>query len=136
MSGKIKSEKHLSEIEKLEHLLPETLSAYQTLLQQFEQSGIKWVQLDEPFLVTDLSSKHIELYKIVYQELQKSSKLNLFLTSYFGGLKEHLSQILTLSVDAIHIDLVQGKDSLDHILKQFPESKILSLGLVDVAYRP
>ncbi len=56
MSGKIKSEKHLSEIEKLEHLLPETLSAYQTLLQQFEQSGIKWVQLDEPFLVTDLSS--------------------------------------------------------------------------------
>ncbi len=116
-----------STVELLDRLLP----AYVDVLRKLEEAGAGWVQLDEPALATDLDVSIQNAYTRAYSYLRESSKLKLFVASYFGSLGANAETAIQLPVDALHIDLVRDAEQMDAVLEDFSSSMILSLGVVD-----
>ncbi len=113
-------------------LLPDLLSVYQEILQKLRSLGAEWIQLDEPFLVTDLDQRAREAFLPAYQKLAEARNgLKLMVATYFGGLGDNMERACSLPVDALHVDLVEDPEQLDSILRQFPKDRYLSLGLID-----
>jgi len=113
-------------------LLDNLLPVYKEILMKFSQTNAKWIQIDEPYLVTDLDDKTREAYVRAYKDLMGvKSGLNVLVTTYFGELGENLDTALALGADGLHIDLVRGKDQLDSVLSKVDDKLILSLGVVD-----
>ena len=112
--------------------LGELTSTYSNLLRKISILDVDWVQIDEPFLATDLTSEAKELIRKTYFDLgNQTPRPKILLASYFSSMKGNLSMALSLPVEAIHLDLVSGSDQLDHALDLIDGQKILSLGLVD-----
>lgn len=113
-------------------LLPKLLTVYKEILKELVDSGVKWVQIDEPFLGLDLEESAKEAFTQVYQEFQNDfPQLNIILTTYFEGLKDNTDLALSLPTKALHIDLVRNGEQLDEVLEKLPTHKILSLGVVN-----
>lgn len=127
LSGKIKGD-DLTRSLLLEKLLP----VYIELLRSLQQAGATWIQLDEPFLVTDLDPATRDLYQAAYTAISLAvPSLKILLTTYFGALEDNTSLALQLPVQAVHIDLVRAPGQLDAVLAALPADKLLSLGVVD-----
>jgi len=125
--GKIKDEQ-LQAATLLDQLLP----VYTQLLQQLQQAGATWVQIDEPCLVLDLSAEQRSFYQYAYTKIKAAvPSLQILLATYFGSLQENTALALELPVQALHIDLVRAPEQLDAVLKNFPADKQLSLGVVN-----
>lgn len=107
------------------------IEAYASLLLQLEEAGALWVQLDEPFLVTDLDDRVRAAYLEAYEKLRAASKIKIFVTTPFGSLEDNLETAVRLPIDALHVDLVRGAGQVDDILAALPESMILAAGIVD-----
>lgn len=91
-----------------------------------------WIQLDEPILCTDLPEQARTFFAPVYQKLKQAANgSKLLLATYFGSLDENLTTALETGCDALHLDLVRGKEQLNQVLDQLPATVTLSLGLVD-----
>ena len=113
-------------------LLPSLLKVYRQILGELQDAGVKWVQIDEPFLSLDLDEKAKKAYKEVYESFQKEfPKLKIILTTYFEALGDNLDLAVSLPTEALHVDLVRAPQQLDAVLAKFPENKILSLGVVN-----
>lgn len=113
-------------------LLPRLLPAYAEIVRRLSALGARWIQLDEPYLATDLPEGAAEAYREAYAVLRRAAgPTKLLLTPYFGELRENLGLALRLPVDALHLDLTRGPNDLPEALRQYPDDKILSLGLVD-----
>jgi 5-methyltetrahydropteroyltriglutamate--homocysteine methyltransferase len=112
-------------------LLKQMLPVYIQVLKRLEEAGAVWVQLDEPFLVTDLSEKQQEAFRYAYQEIRKHCNLKILLATYFEGLQENAQLALNLPVCALHLDLVRAPQQLDEVLTGIPPKLSLSLGVVD-----
>jgi len=123
--AKVKGE----DFDKLQLITP-LIEAYQKILTRLKKHGIEWLQIDEPILALDLPIIWKSTLEFVYRKL-KTSNLNIILATYFGELGDNLALACNLSVDALHIDIVRGKNQLDETLKLLPENKILSLGIID-----
>jgi len=115
--------------DKLE-LLPDLLTAYQSILNRLKDQGIEWIQLDEPILGLTLSREWQTAFELAYTSL-KVTGLNLLLTSYFETLGDNLSVVNNLPIDGLHIDGLRGGAQLSEIVNSFSSDKILSLGLID-----
>ncbi|MFX1707684.1 5-methyltetrahydropteroyltriglutamate--homocysteine S-methyltransferase [Chitinophaga sp. CC14] len=127
LCGKIKGD-DLTHTQLLEKLLP----VYIELLRSLQQAGATWIQLDEPFLVTDLDPATRDLYHAAYTAISQAlPALSILLTTYFGGLEDNTTLALQLPVQAVHIDLVRAPEQLDAVLAALPADKWLSLGVVD-----
>jgi 5-methyltetrahydropteroyltriglutamate--homocysteine methyltransferase len=123
-------EKGFHRIELIKNLLP----VYIEILRQLQEQGAEWVQLDEPFLVMDLTSEEKKAYHFVYDQLRKEFPfLKIMVATFFDCTGDNLGLAMVLPVNALHIDLVRCPSQLDDILKtSFSLSKtVLSLGLVD-----
>ncbi|UII30108.1 5-methyltetrahydropteroyltriglutamate--homocysteine S-methyltransferase [Fulvivirga ulvae] len=117
-------------IELIEQLLP----VYHDIFRQFTELGVEYIQVDEPYLVMDLTDKEREALKYAYQSLNEQfPQVKIILTTYFGDLGDNLDLALSLPVDTLHIDLIRSPEQLNNILnsKQLPVNLNLSLGLVD-----
>lgn len=123
--------KTVGEFEKLD-LLPNLLAAYQELFAKLTKIGVKDVQIDEPFLVTDLSKKATDAYTETYTQIKKfAGDIKLHLATYFEGLEDNTSLAFSLNTDSVHIDLVRAPAQLEKALNAAKPSQSLSLGLVD-----
>lgn len=125
--GKIKEESlHAGEL--LEQLLP----VYIQLLQNLQQAGATWVQLDEPCLVLDLTPDQQALYQYAYTKINAAVPgLQILLATYFGSLQDNTALTLELPVQALHIDLVRAPEQLDAVLAALPAHMQLSLGVIN-----
>jgi len=106
---------------------------YVQLLKELEQAGVEWVQIDEPILVTDLTSAELETISYIYGQLQEGlSSLNIMLQTYFDAV-EHYEQVINLPVQGIGLDFVHGRaKNIENIAKfGFPEDKVLAAGIID-----
>ena len=113
-------------------LLEQLLLVYTQLLQQLQQAGATWVQIDEPCLVLDLTPEQRSFYQYAYTKIKAAApSLQILLATYFGSLQENTALALELPVQALHIDLVRAPEQLDAVLKNFPADKQLSLGVVN-----
>jgi len=111
-------------------LLDDLLPAYKELLADLEKAGAQWVQLDEPYLATDLSAEIKSAYQQAYKSLRASTQLKIFVASYFGEWADNADVALSLPIDAVHIDLTQTQN-ISEWLEKAPQNLTLSLGLVN-----
>ena len=113
-------------------LLDSLLPVYSQVLSELAEAGAEWVQIDEPYLMMDLSAEEQAAYERIYHILSElASRPKLLVATYFGALLDNLNLALHLPVDALHLDLVRAPGQLAKALQQAPESLILSLGVVD-----
>ncbi|MDW8398797.1 MAG: 5-methyltetrahydropteroyltriglutamate--homocysteine S-methyltransferase, partial [Acetobacteraceae bacterium] len=113
-------------------LLPSLLPAYAEALRGVAEAGAAWVQMDEPFLVTDLPPGAAEAYRTAYRTLAEAAPgLNLLLATYFDRLADNLPLAAELPVAGLHVDLVRAPGQLEPVLAALPKDRWLSLGLVD-----
>lgn len=113
-------------------LLDNLLIAYRELFAKLNELGVKDVQIDEPFLVTDLSENAKKSYQKAFGEINKfKGAINLHLTTYFEALGENTALAFGLETASVHVDLVRAPEQFELVLNSVKENQILSLGLVD-----
>lgn len=109
------------------------LPVYVQLLQELQEEGVAWVQIDEPAIVTGLSADDIELLGTIYSALCTGVPgLRIMLQTYFEA-AEPLEALLELPVQGIGLDFVHdGGVNLESIRRQgWPEDKWLGAGIID-----
>jgi 5-methyltetrahydropteroyltriglutamate--homocysteine methyltransferase len=117
----------------LPQLVEQFVPLYAQLLQELEQEGVQWVQIDEPILVTSVSEDEIKLVQSIYEQLNAAAPaLNILLQTYFEAV-EHYEAVVALPVQAIGLDFVHGLEKNLQSLEQFgfPQDKLAGIGLVD-----
>jgi len=116
-------------LELLEALLP----VYGDVLARLAAAGATWVQLDEPCLALDRTTAELAAYARAYRFLaEHAPQLQLLVATYFAGLDDNLATARDLPVAGLHVDLVRaGGAQLDQLLKAWPKSRVLSLGVID-----
>ncbi len=113
-------------------LLDDLVSVYAEIIAKLENVGAEWIQIDEPIFSTDLSDPQRDALKSAYARLSKAKgSAKLLVTTYFGGVRDNLSDYLALPVDTLHFDFVRGAEDIDAVLAAFPCDKILSAGIVE-----
>jgi len=111
-------------------LLPRMVPAYQRLLARLKELEVGWVQIDEPVLGLDLEERWLAAFRPTYEALAPSSP-KILLATYFESVAERETMLKSLPVSGIHLDIVRAPQQLATFLDGYPESKVLSLGVVD-----
>lgn len=114
-------------------LIPALCEIYIEICKKLVASGQSWIQLDEPCLALDLESRYVQAYKDAYAAISKAvPDINIYVPSYFDGLRDNIELAFSLPVAAIGVDLVRAPDQLeDSIAKAKETGKHLVLGLID-----
>ena len=111
-------------------LLEDLIPVYGQLFKELENAGIKWVQIDEPVLVMELSEEWKYALRKAYYPFQ-AVPVKLMLTTYFGQLQENLQLACELPVDGLHLDAVMARDEVSKVIDWLPNHKVLSLGVIN-----
>ena len=113
-------------------LLDALLAVYGAILEDLRHAGCYWLQIDEPFLATDLDEEGRTAYRKAFSYIrQHFPNFHLVLTTYFDGLGDNLQFTLSLPVDTLHVDAVNGFGDLPSLFENAPSLMNISLGLVD-----
>ena len=92
----------------------------------------EWIQIDEPILCSDISTKARELFSSAYNKLLAAAgSSKILLATYFDNLDDNLDLALNSGCAGLHIDLVRGKDQLESVVAKLPENMLLSAGIVE-----
>ncbi|MBI3526410.1 MAG: 5-methyltetrahydropteroyltriglutamate--homocysteine S-methyltransferase [Betaproteobacteria bacterium] len=111
-------------------LLRPLAEAYARLLERLQQTGIQWVQIDEPALCLDLPPEWLDAFDRAYPVLAGRAP-NLLLTTYFDSVEAYADRIVRLPVQGIHLDLVRGPSQIKKWATTLPQDWVLSAGVVD-----
>ena len=94
--------------------------------------GATRIQLDEAALVKDLTAEEKALFLNLYNKLLADKKgLEVLLQTYFGDVRDVYADLVKLPVDAIGLDFVEGKKTLELVKSGFPADKTLYAGIVN-----
>ena len=106
---------------------------YIKLVSLLEKVGAKTIEFDEPYLVRDLSSDDIDLFKEIYSLiLANKNGAKILLQTYFGDIRDIYNEVTSLDFDLIGLDFVEGRKTLELVKTNgFPADKILVAGLVN-----
>lgn len=108
------------------------VASYQAVFETLANLGAKAIQLDEPSLVKDLTAKEKALFLDVYEKLLVDKKgLSVLVQTYFGDVRDIYAELLTLPIDGLGLDFVEGKKTLELVSTGFPEDKVLYAGIVN-----
>ncbi|OUS01261.1 5-methyltetrahydropteroyltriglutamate--homocysteine S-methyltransferase [Gammaproteobacteria bacterium 54_18_T64] len=111
-------------------LLEALIAAYQTLFAELDKTGIEWLQMDEPALVTELEAEWQAAAIEAYEGLQGRS-FKILVSTYFGQLQDNLRLTCALPVDGIHLDAINAKDEIAEAVALLSADKVLSLGVIN-----
>jgi 5-methyltetrahydropteroyltriglutamate--homocysteine methyltransferase len=113
-------------------LLDNLLAAYDELFKKLHEIGVKNLQIDEPFLVTDLSSETVKSYLKAYPRIKRAAgSIKLHLATYFESLGDNANLAFDLETDSVQIDLVRAPQQFEEVLDLVKTGQALSLGVVD-----
>ncbi|SEA33683.1 5-methyltetrahydropteroyltriglutamate--homocysteine S-methyltransferase [Microbulbifer marinus] len=113
-------------------LLPQLLPCYEQLLQQLADTGVEWVQIDEPILGLDLPSEWRDAFADTYRGIRAAApSLKLLLATYFSPLRENLPLAFDLPVDGVHIDCVRAPEELPAAVAALRQEQVLSVGVLN-----
>ncbi|MCY8271922.1 5-methyltetrahydropteroyltriglutamate--homocysteine S-methyltransferase [Bacillus sonorensis] len=105
---------------------------YIQVLKELEQEGVKWVQIDEPALVT-ASPDEVAAAKEIYQTIRAEvAGPNVLLQTYFDSVDGY-KELISFPVEGIGLDFVHDKGKNLEQLKAhgFPQDKVLAAGILD-----
>ncbi|MTB64367.1 5-methyltetrahydropteroyltriglutamate--homocysteine S-methyltransferase [Streptococcus sp. zg-86] len=112
--------------------LDDIVTTYQAVFERLAGLGAEKIQLDEPSLVKDLSSEEKRLFLTIYKQLLSDKKgLAILLQTYFGDVRDVYADLISLPIDGLGLDFVEGKKTLDLVSTGFPSDKILYAGIVN-----
>ncbi len=111
-------------------LLEQLLSVYADLLTALAAAGVEWIQIDEPILVTELSSEWQDAFRTAYATLSQT-KVKLLLATYFGQLQENIALACELPVHGFHLDTINAQAEVATLQAQLPQDRVLSLGVIN-----
>ncbi|MFZ4453277.1 5-methyltetrahydropteroyltriglutamate--homocysteine S-methyltransferase [Salibacterium aidingense] len=114
---------------KLDELLP----LYVKVLQQLQEAGASWVQIDEPSLVPTLTKEDLRFVQKTYDTFAREiPEMSIMLQTYFEGI-EYYEDITALPVEGIGLDFVHGLEKNKAALEKhgFPKDKTLGVGVID-----
>lgn len=117
----------------LSDFVEDTVKAYCDYLAKLNELGAAWAELDEPYLVKDLSAEDIALFTQIYKTvLAAKGNVKVLLQTYFGDVRDCYSEITALDFDGIGLDFTEGKQTMALVQKNgFPKEKILFAGIVN-----
>ncbi|WP_288303726.1 5-methyltetrahydropteroyltriglutamate--homocysteine S-methyltransferase [uncultured Treponema sp.] len=105
---------------------------YKELLAKAAEAGAKWVQIEEPALVHDTTADDRVLFEKLYKIVLDGKKPSVLLETYFGDIRDSYKTVTELPFDAIGLDFIEGKETLNLLQKEgFPKDKILFAGVVN-----
>ncbi|WP_433602047.1 5-methyltetrahydropteroyltriglutamate--homocysteine S-methyltransferase [Nocardia sp. CA-135953] len=94
-------------LDRLDELVP----LYRELLRLLAVAGAEWVQLDEPILVTDLTTDEVELVRRTYAELSATTdRPALLVATYFGRPGAALSGLAETEIEGLALDFTVDAD--------------------------
>lgn len=103
------------------------VNAYAEVIIELGKAGAEWVQLDESALVFDLAKDDVDFFKAIYVELllkvRKASNVKILLQTYFGDIRDCFEEVLSLGFDALGLDFVEGKETLNLLQKISEKNK-------------
>ncbi|WP_196590288.1 5-methyltetrahydropteroyltriglutamate--homocysteine S-methyltransferase [Pectinatus frisingensis] len=106
-------------------------TAYNNILKSCATNKVDWLQIDEPYLVMDLTANDIALFTDMYQFiLEKKGTVKVLLQTYFGDVRDCCRQLYNLQFDGIGLDFLEGKETT-RLTTNFPDDKILFAGLIN-----
>ena len=106
---------------------------YVKLVSVLTSKGADLIEFDEPYLVRDLDSSDIELFKKIYSSiLANKNGAKILLQTYFGDIRDIYSEVIKLKFDLIGLDFLEGRKTLELVKTNgFPADKVLVAGLVN-----
>lgn len=106
---------------------------YIKLVSVLAEKGASWIEFDEPYLVRDLSSEDIALFKEIYSLiLANKGGAKILLQTYFGDIRDIYSEVVSLDFDGIGLDFLEGRKTLELVKANgFPAGKVLFAGVVN-----
>ena len=106
---------------------------YIKLVSLLTKVGAKTIEFDEPYLVRDLGSEDIALFKEIYSLiLANKNGAKILLQTYFGDIRDIYNEVISLDFDLIGLDFVEGRKTLELVKTNgFPADKILVAGLIN-----
>ena len=106
---------------------------YIKLVSLLASVGAATIEFDEPYLVRDLGSEDIELFKEIYSLiLANKNGAKILLQTYFGDIRDIYNEVTSLDFDLIGLDFVEGRKTEELVKTNgFPSDKILVAGLVN-----
>jgi len=106
---------------------------YVKLVSVLTSKGADLIEFDEPYLVRDLDSNDIELFKNIYSSiLANKNSAKVLLQTYFGDIRDIYSEVIKLDFDLIGLDFLEGRKTLELVKTNgFPSDKVLVAGLVN-----
>ena len=109
------------------------VAAYKEVFRRLADLGATDIQLDEPALVKDISELELTLFDKLYQGLlADKAGLSVLLQTYFGDVRDVYSHLVQLPVEAIGLDFLEGRTTLDLVKEHgFPADKVLYAGVVN-----
>lgn len=113
--------------------IDQLLPLYVQVLRELQEAGVKWVQIDEPALVTSVTTEDLGRLTLIYDTISREvPELSLLLQTYFEALSSY-EAIVSLPVAGIGLDLVHGlKGNLEALRRYgFPSGKTLGAGVID-----
>lgn len=112
--------------------LLDLIHVYTELLQQVAQTGVTWIQLEEPAFTTTLNDEQQQLIQALYTQICEQVDTKIFVTTYFEACSAY-DVISQLPIDGLGLDFVHGKkENIENLRKHgFPEEKVLGVGIVN-----
>jgi 5-methyltetrahydropteroyltriglutamate--homocysteine methyltransferase len=112
-------------------LLKKFLPVYIQVLQELQEAGVQWVQMDEPIFGTALTNEEIGHIRQAYTAIHEAvPEIKIILQTYFETISCY-EELVNFPVAGLGLDFVHG-DTLP-LLGQFgfPEDKVLAAGVID-----
>lgn len=119
--------------QKRNELLQTLIPLYVEVLQQLEEAGAEWIQIDEPLLVKQIDKEILRDVQEVYTTFNKSvPNVKIILQTYYESI-ENYQAIIQLPVAGIGLDFVHDDGTNLAQLQSigFPEDKVLAAGVID-----
>ncbi len=112
-------------------LIPRLVPTYRDLLQALAEAGAEWVEISEPILAARRDEAVLAALEQAWAALRPAAPLKLLLAVPFGRAAEALPRIAALGHDGFHIDATRASADLPWLHAEFPQDRVLSLGLID-----
>jgi 5-methyltetrahydropteroyltriglutamate--homocysteine methyltransferase len=91
-----------------------------------------WLELDEPWLVRDISKEDEMLFvRIARTLLNQKHSCKILLQTYFGDIRDVYGTVTKLGFDGIGLDFVEGTKTDELVSSGFPKDTVLFAGIVN-----
>ena len=126
---------HYKGTKKLGDFAQKAAELYKELLCKISEAGAKWIQIEEPALVFDTTAEDCALFENLYKTVlsdKNNAGAKVILATYFGDIRDSYKTVTNLPFDAVALDFLEGKETLNLVQKEgFPKDKILFAGVVN-----